>query len=147
MGETSLLPVTTSVRWPSSQQSGSQQPPVAKATAPPAGQQHGWQDTCCLQDCGMERSGEDVCVLLPPPPPGLRDREPDLTIPVGGGWATRPHPSLRVTTLGSRSGSRPSAHSWSPNPRLCVLLFKDSAFCCRYSDDKSKSKSCSLSKV
>ena len=33
----------------------------------------------------MERSGEDVCVLLPPPPPGLRDREPDLTIPVGGG--------------------------------------------------------------
>ena len=130
--------------------------PAVRESAAPCGQSHSpasgpatWLAGHVLPS-GL-RDGEVWGGRVCPPPPSPPRPEGQRTRPPhsrgGGGWATRPHPSLRVTTLGSRSGSRPSAHSWSPNPRLCVLLFKDSAFCCRYSDDKSKSKSCSLSKV
>lgn len=64
---------------------------------------------------GMERSGEEAVSppASPHPTPAPTPRGPDLTIP--GDW-TWPHPSLRVTTLGRGSGSRPNVHSWGPNP-------------------------------
>ena len=92
-------------------------------------------DPRCLQ-WGMQGSGEQACVPSSPArPEGQRTRSHQSP---GRTW---PHPRPRVTTLERRSGSWPSAHSWSPNCSLCVLLFKDSGFCCRSSNDKSNDKS------
>lgn len=81
VGETSRLPVTTSVRlaqFPAGRESASPPPPRwawAKATAPPTtDQQDGWRDTCCLH-WGMQGSGEQACVPSPlARPEGQRTR-------------------------------------------------------------------------